>query len=203
MNQLQKYGYLFVAVVISVMDLSTQAYAGTTRLSLNPYGVAVGNGASVIQSGFDAPIRLPKSGNPTFAIGFTIPLDYVANTPLKVQILWETPSTACSFFLGTSFLFRARAGQPQDSGSASAGLLPVNASTTFTVIGDGIRMDAPATAQQTARVRFDIMPTPSEFPTLQAGDAVNFGLSRHSADANDTCSEELGIAGISIGYTTP
>jgi hypothetical protein len=59
-------------------------------------------------------------------------------------------------------------------------------------------------AHETARVTFSITPTPDEFPTLRPGDAVNFGIFREDRVAeNDTCTEELGIAGISIVYTTP
>jgi hypothetical protein len=161
-------------------------------------------GASLIGSGYDGPIRLPANNAfPSFALGFTIPHDYVANADLIVEIVWETPATGCNFHLRPSFLFRARAGHPRDFGGASSGLNAVDATTTFT-IGPGnaqqITMAAPATAHDGAKVRFRLFPVPGEFPTLQPGDAVDFGIARYDADPRDTCTQVLGVAGISIVY---
>jgi len=156
---------------------------------------------SLLPSSFDAPIRLPANlSRPSYAQGFTIPNDYARNTALRVIILWESPATQCDFVLLPNILFRARAGQPRDFGGGAEGLVPVNASTSFTVTGNTITMAAPTTAHQTARVQFNITPTPGEFQTLQSGDAVNFGIFRDDLDTNDTCDEDLGIAGISIVY---
>jgi hypothetical protein len=205
MARMQKYGYLLAGMFLFVMGFGTPAYAGSNRLSLSPSGALLGNGASLISSGFDAPLRLPAKGStPNFTLGFTIPKDYAPNTPLKITILWETPDTGCTFFLRPNLLFRARAGHPRDFGAASGGLGAVNASTSFSLSGSGIVMEAPLAAHETAQVKFKTIPTPGEFPTLQAGDAVNFGIFREDRDtANDTCDQELGIAGISIVYTTP
>jgi hypothetical protein len=205
MARIQKYGYLLAVMLVLVMGFGSPVYAGSNRLSLSPYGVLAGNGASLISSGFDAPLRLPaKASTPSFTLGFTIPKDYVPDTPLKIIILWETLDTQCTFYLRPNLLFRARAGHPRDFGAASGGLEAVNASTSFSLTGSGIVMEAPLAAHETARVRFKIVPTPGEFPTLQAGDAVNFGIFREDRDTtNDTCDQELGIAGISIVYTTP
>jgi hypothetical protein len=206
MIHLQKYGALFAGVCVCILGLGTLAYAGTNRLSLNPYGAFLEDGATLILSGFDAPLRLPaNNGTPSFALGFTIPQDYAPDTRLQVVILWETPATQCTFSLRAGALFRARVGVPRDFGFASGGLDPVSASTSFTLIfPQTIVMDAPPTAHQTARVTFSITPTPGEFPTLRRGDAVNFSIFREDGVAeNDTCTQELGIAGISIVYTTP
>jgi hypothetical protein len=209
MSDLQKYGAVLAGMCVGILALGTLASAGTNRLSLDPYSASLAGGATVIQSGFDAPLRLPaNSGTPRFALGFTIPQDYAPDTPLRIVILWETPATQCTFFLRANLLFRARAGQPRDFGNATGGLEPLSASTAFTLIAaSGIVMAAPATAHETARVTFTITPTPGEFPTLRRGDAVNFGIFREDRDAaNDTCTGELGelgIAGLSIVYTTP
>lgn len=204
MNRTRKRNRVAVKVVILTIGVAAVAYAGTGRLSMNPYAVAVDGGAFLLLSGFDAPLRLPNSGVPQFATGFTIPDDYVPDTPLKVRILWETPSTDCMVHLFPNLLFRARAGQPRDGGNAVGGLAAVNASTAFSLSGaGGIFMDAPATAHTTGRVNFNIVPTPGEFPSLMPGDAINVGFFRSSGSANDTCTGELGIAGISILYTTP
>jgi hypothetical protein len=173
----------------------------TQRLSLNPYNTVLSNGAYLVSSGFDAPIRLPSNGStPSFALGFTIPNDYIFNTAIVIEILWETPDSSCNFVLASNFLFRARDGHPGDGGGASGGLRPRFASTGFNINSSLITMAAPTTPHQTARVEFAIEPTPGEFDTLQAGDAINFGIFRLDMSASDTCSGELGIAGISILY---
>src|SRR4030095_15324403 len=96
MKQTSKHVLWAVALSILTVGIGAgHAQADTNRLSLNPYAIAVDGGAFVVLSGFDAPLRLPDSGTPRFATGFTIPSDYVADTPLRVRILWETPSTGC------------------------------------------------------------------------------------------------------------
>jgi hypothetical protein len=202
MKRTQGCGSLILGLAIVATAMATSAHAQTNRLSLNPYAVVVAGGATLVLSGFDAPLRLPNAGNPNFGTGFTIPNDYLPNGTLKVQILWETPSTGCDFHLLPNLLFRARTGQPRDFGNAVGGLSAVNASTPFTLSGGGgIIMAAPATAHETARVRFNIVPD-NDFPTLQPGDAINFGFYRQSASVNDTCTGDLGIAGFSIVYPT-
>jgi hypothetical protein len=203
--------YTFVWVVVLMTILGTNASGQElVRLSLDPYAARLENGASLISSGFDAPIRLPANqSTPSFALGFTIPNDYKPNTVIRVVILWESPATQCNFVLRPNFLFRARDAHPRGSGDASGGLTPVRASTPFIVTERTITMAAPDTAHQTASVRFRITTTPVEFPTLRQGDAVNFGIFRDtvglpgSDDIDfpvDTCNDELGIAGISIVY---
>lgn len=191
------------AVLVVMLGLGTNAHAqGLARLSLTPQAALLSDEASLVGSGFDAPLRLPANlGTPGFALGFTVPNDYEPNTALRVIILWESPATRCNFVMRSGFLFRARAGQPRDFGGASAGLRPVNASSPFSLPFTGtITMAAPMAAHGTARVRFDITPTPGEFPTLQSGDAVNFGIFRDDSVAEDTCTDDLGIAGISVVY---
>lgn len=199
----RSHTFAWAMVLTTMLGLGTNAHAqGLARLSLTPQAADLDGEASLVRSGFDAPLRLPaNSGTPSFALGFTIPSDYEPNTTLRVIILWEGPATQCNFVLRSASLFRARAGQPRDFGGASAGLRPVNASTPFSLPFMGsITMAAPMTAHRTARVRFDITPTPGEFPTLQSGDAVNFGIFRDDSVAEDTCTDDLGIAGISIVY---
>jgi hypothetical protein len=179
---------------------------------LDPHAALLDQGAYFLVSGFDGPLRLPAIGSPpggpNFSLGFTIPDDYESNTPLKVVILWEGPSTGCDYALESNLLFRARDGESRDFGNVTAGFEPVSASTGFTLfhVGFAIAMQAPATAHQTASVVFEITPTPNEFPSLQGGDAINFGIFRpigehdSNGDPIDTCGDELGIAGVSILY---
>jgi hypothetical protein len=202
--------FVYVVVLMMMLGLGRDVYAVDLRLSLDPHAATLRLGARFLISGYDAPLRLPANGDtPEFSLGFTIPNDYEPNTPLKVIILWESPSTRCDYILQSGSLFRARDGQPRDFGDAAGGLEPVSASTTFTILpAHRIRMEAAATAHQTASVRFDITPTPGEFPTLQSGDAVVFAIGRRDDEPGDTCNDasadegtdELGIAGVSIVY---
>lgn len=171
-------------------------------LSLNPYGALLSGGATALQSGYDGPIRLPANGStPNLALGFVIPSDYIPNTALIIDVLFETPALDCNFELRPSFLFRARLGHPRDFGGASAGLEAAGASTPSTLTAGGIIMAAPGTAFDVGLVRFSIKPTPGEFQTLQPGDAVNFGIFREDRTNADSCRDTLGIAGISVNYT--
>jgi hypothetical protein len=202
--------FISATILLATLGAGGPAHAGATqgRLSLDPHAALLGGGASFLDSGFDAPLRLPGGSPSSFSFGFTIPDDYEPSTPLNIVILWEGPSTGCDYALESNILFRARDGQPRDFNNATAGLQPVSASTGFTLLHDGfaIAMHAPATAHQTASVLFEITPTPIEFPTLQGGDAVNFGMFRpigeHDSNGEpiDTCAGELGIAGVSIVY---
>lgn len=202
MLRANSYRFVRTAVLMTILGVGTNAYGQELgRLSLDPYEARLDDGASLILSGFDAPLRLPANQRtPNFAFGFTIPNDYTPNSAIRVVILWESPATHCDFFLRPNFLFRSRHGRPRDFGLAAGGIAPLRASTLFTVDGFGITMAAPDTAHQTASVRFAITPTPVEFPTLRQGDAINFGISRDDEDAADTCNDDLGIAGVSIVY---
>ena len=213
---------LIAILVVAAFPLSTGAarskpsgdrQSTAKRLSLNPYGALLSGGASFFLSGFDAPIRLPANGGtPALAIGFTLPHDFTGTDPLTagtndlvegsllVEILWETQATDCDFLLQTNFLYRARAGQPRDGGSASGDLDPVDATSPFRLnLAPGIVLTAPATPHETAKVRYLITSGSGDFPVLQAGDAVTFGIYREDLPA-DSCAEDLGIAGISIVY---
>jgi hypothetical protein len=189
-------------IVLSGATRAAEARPFQRRISLNPYGAYLDGGASLLPSGYDGPIRLPGNGGaPAFGFGFTVPEEYVPDTDLIVEILWETPETDCTFHLSPTFLFRAGPGEPRDFGGASSGLHAVDASTPFVLLFQEIVFEAPAKAHETAKVRFRISPTPGEFRPFVAGDAVNFAIFREDWDADDTCGKgDLGIAGASILY---
>lgn len=198
----RKHTSVWMIILTTVLGVGANAYAQErVRLSLDPYAALLEDGASLI-SGFNPPIRLPANvSTPNFSLGFTIPNDYKPNTPLALVILWASPATQCNFALRSNFLFLARAGSPRDGRrSVADGLDPVNASTSFSLISpQTIVMAASATSRQTERVRFDI--TAAGFaPTLQSGDAVDFGIFREDRSAADTCAQDLGIAGVSVVY---
>ncbi|MBI1730391.1 hypothetical protein HY229_00660 [Candidatus Acetothermia bacterium] len=187
----------------SLMGQNQTAPENTSRLSINPYSVHLDGGASILMSGFEAPVRLPaNAGVPNISFGFTVPNDYVPNTPMTLELLWETPNTHCDFVFGSNFMYRAGEGQAQDLGSASGGFRPLDASTEFKVTDFTITVAAPADAHKTAMLRFQITPTAGEFDSLLSGDAVNVSLGRLDKQETDTCGGDVGMAGISVVYST-
>lgn len=185
------------------MGQDQTAPENTNRLSIDPYSVHLDGGASILMSGFEAPVRLPaNAGVPNISFGFTVPNDYVPNTPMTIELLWEAPNTHCSFVFGTNFIYRAGEGQSQDLGSASGGFRPLDASTEFKVTDFTITAAAPADVHKTAMLRFQITPTAGEFDSLLSGDAVDVSLGRLDKQETDTCGGDVGIAGISIVYST-
>jgi hypothetical protein len=175
----------------------------TERLSINPYGALLDAGAEFRMTGFEAPIRLPGEGGvPNFSFGFSLPNNYLPNSKIQVQVLWETGDTGCSFVFGSNFMYRAGEGQPQDSGSPSGGFRPLDASTPHEIDGFAMTVEAPEDAHETAMLRFEVRTTAGEFDSLLSGDAVNISLGRLDRDDGDTCDGDVGIGGISIIYLT-
>lgn len=173
------------------------------RLSINPYGVLLSAGAEFRMTGFEAPIRLPGDGGaPNFSFGFSLPNNYLPNSRLQIEILWETGDTECNFVFGSNFLYRAGEGQPQDSGSPAGGLLPLGASTQFEVDDFVITVAAPEEAHETALLSFEVRTTPGEFDSMLSGDAMNLSVGRLDRDAGDTCEGDVGVGGISVVYLT-
>ena len=175
--------------------------AKVLRLSLNPLGAILDDGAIVQLSGGNAPLLLTgNSGVPNFGLSFTIPNDYKSDTPLILEIVWEAYETDCNFLLAPNLLYRSRPGEAADGGGASSGLIALEATTDFTLSGGRIQMAAPATEQESAKVRFEIGGDDEEFPSLDQGDGITFGIFRDDRGSEDSCTGELGISGISIVY---
>jgi hypothetical protein len=175
--------------------------AGERRLSLNPYGFA--GTVEIIGSGFE-PAASFRGGtiSSSFHGGFVVPNDYFKNSPLTVAMLVSAAETGCEFRLLANSLFRARPKHRRDFGNAAGGLAPKGATTPATVSSNAIQFAAPATPGRTERVEFEVTPTPGEFPSLKAGDAINVSIFRAPGQGGDTCVGPLGLAGVSIVYTT-
>jgi hypothetical protein len=155
-------------------------------LSLNPYGANLEGGAS-IGSGFTGAIVLPNTGVPSFALGFTVPEDFVGQN-LTIRLIWNTASSGCTFSLNPSFISRARPNHPDITGAASGGLS-----------GETI-LKASSNAGEGALAEYTVSPSQG-FADIQPGDAMLFGLFRRTDSINDTCTGSLTVKGISVRYT--
>lgn len=175
----------------------------TDRLSLNPYGSSLRNGAHFVQSAFDAPISLPDEARSSFFHGFTIPENYTGG-PLTLELLVEGFDTGCTFVLSAGALFRMGVGEPRDFGDAVDGLEALDASSPHAISSDhrALGFAAADTPQGTVRVRF-VMTDEGFSRPLQPGDALNFGITRlalSALDHWDDCGTDLGIGGMSVVY---
>ena len=187
---------------MAIMGSAVQS-ENTSRISINPYGVLLDGGAELAMGGFDAPVRLPGNGGvPNISFGFSMPNDYLPNSSLTLEVLWETSDTACNVLFGSNFMYRAGEGQAQDGGSPAGGFRPVGASTDNEVDDFVIIVATPENAHETGMVRFEIRATPGEFDSLLAGDAVNLSFGRLDRESDDSCEGDVGIAGLSVVYQT-
>ena len=203
------FGLVFLigifVIMAGILDLHvTGAQVAVKTISLNPYSALLSEGAHFSTSGFDGPIRLPgNSSTPGLSMGFIVPDDHSPDSSLTVNILWETRLTECFVVFASNYLFRAREGHPQDGGNSAGGLDPLDGSTQnliHAITGSSIQVETAANSNDVASVRFTISPSPGEFETLRAGDAVNFSIFRADNDPEDTCAGGIGIAGMSIQY---
>ena len=159
-------------------------------ISLDPYAAFL-NGATV-NDGFgpNAGIDMVDAASNSFALGFTIPPDYVSGSPLTVRVVWHTPSTNCGIVLSPNFNSVARPGRTHIVGGS--------VTTGFTSVG-GDLLVAPATANQSGEKRFTITSPVPAIPLL-AGDSIIFGLYRSGTNASDTCTGLLQVQAVSILY---
>lgn len=163
------------------------------RLSLNPYGSQLDNGASFVFTAYRAPIVLPE-GRPAFYHGFTVPDDYKGG-PLVLELLVESEATACDFHLRHDILYQMGV----HSGNVTGDLRALGASSfpfSFPSV-NSIRFDAPDTPDDTIKLRYEIIDGPFE-----PGDGIHFGLFRVAGgnDVLDTCELPLHVGGMSIVY---
>ena len=187
---------------MAILGSSVQS-ENTSRISINPYGVLLDGGAELTMGGFDAPVRLPSNGGvPNISFGYTTPNDYLPNSSMILEVLWETGDTECNALFGSNFMYRAGEGQAQDAGSPAGGFRPVGASTDNEIDDFVMIVASPEVAHETGMVRFEIRATPGEFDSLLAGDAVNLSFGRLDRESDDSCESDIGIAGLSIVYQT-
>lgn len=178
---------------VALAAWSSGVPAATARLSLNPYEAGVQDGG--LQASGDAgPIVLPDT-SPYLLFSLVVPANY-GGKPLRLVLLWESPDAVdCNFVLRPNAVFRGRNGRETDYGSASDGILPLEASTPFTTDGGFLTMQAPDPAGSVESATFQLVN--AEFPgAFRPGDAVDFSLYRYG----DTCSVPLIIDGASVEY---
>ena len=160
-------------------------------ISLDPYGAYI-EGAATFSTGFgpNSGLRLPDGASSSFSMGFTIPPDYAAGTPLTLRMVWHTPSTGCTISFRPNSIAVARPGRTHIAGSG--------ASEGLTVVG-GTDLSAPTTANSSQETRIQIVsPVPSV--PLQPGDVIMFSMFRAGTGASDTCTGNLVIQGMALQY---
>jgi hypothetical protein len=160
-------------------------------VDLQLYGGFLQGGAAY-DTGFgpNAGMDLPNAGTPNFAYEFTIPRWYRSGTNLTLRVVWHTSGTSCGINLSPNFTSFARPGRTH--------IIGPTASTGLTAVG-GNTLNAPATANQSSAKNYTIS-TPVAGTPLKARDTVIIGLFRSSAAAEDTCTSDLVIQGLSITY---
>ncbi|MGQ9928536.1 MAG: hypothetical protein ACUVS4_16925 [Chloroflexaceae bacterium] len=123
-------------------------------------------------------------------MGFTVPPDYAAGTPLTVRIVWHTPATGCTISFRPNSIAVARPGRTHITGTG--------ASDGLTVVGS-TDLSASATANSSQETRVQIVSPVSSVP-LQPGDVIMFSMFRNGTAASDTCTGNLVIQGMALQY---
>lgn len=159
--------------------------------SLNPYGAILG-GIATLSSGYGqfAGIHLPDGANGSLGLGFVVPPNYTAGTPLTVRVLWHTDSTGCQFSLRANSISVARNGrQHLYGGGSSDGLMVVGGETVA----------APASSNQTTTTLLEIT-SPESGSALEPGDSVIFNIFRSGGFGPDTCTGDMVIQAFQVEY---
>jgi hypothetical protein len=189
-------------VAARVTYAATTARPARAIFGLDPHASFDSNGGGLVSTTVNqAPLRWPAAtpGFPTASWSFVLPEDYKTNTPVDVDILWESETTGCSVVLEERFLYRASVDSPRDHSQGPSqlswsGLSLESASTAR----DGGRVEAPVLGT-VGRVRFRIADSPGTFGPLAPGTAITFGIARRNDQGADTCGD-AGIAGVAVRY---
>jgi|GEM_PF-5330489 len=137
-------------------------------------------------------MALPNSSLPRFAVGFTLPPDYVAGDDLVLRIVWgnsQFNATSCGFVLWANGIsaFRANAA-------------PVYGGGQFPNGSDMITLEAPSSGGQIRETTLSIAGQTGGTRWYQPGDMVSVLIARRSSDAADTCTGKLFVLGAAVTY---
>jgi hypothetical protein len=130
---------------------------------------------------------LPNTGFPRFAVGMTLPADFVPGTNVAIRIVWGNSrfnATSCGFRLESNSVIVHRPG-----GGSRGGL------ATFPGGDSGIDLQAPAVSEQLSETTMTIAGSSGGTPTLQPGDMLSLIINRRPDDPQDTCTGKLFILG--------
>jgi len=159
------------------------AAAGASKsISINPRALYLGSTASMTGNA-PAPfagVRLPDSGTPIFDFGFTIPTDYEAGDPIRIQFVWHVDQSNCGFSLVSYYNAQARAGHELHAFSQNLKLLSIGP------------VSNPANTAR--RLMFEFVPD-GDFG-FEPGDTIIVTYYR----GTDSCSEDVLIDGIRVLY---
>lgn len=185
-----------VAAVFAMIGHQAYGQTVTRVLSLNPYGADIAQGSGSpgpgarYGSGYSGtnggigPVVMPDpaaagGGTSRFQMGFVVPDDYVAGTPLVLLVTWRADVLSCTVGLRNNFLTLAQPGLENVSGA-------------LVLDGPAPAMGPVAKVSVRTRYRFNFS-VPFE-PT----DTISFGLFRSMV--NDTCAGDVHIQGLAIEY---
>jgi hypothetical protein len=135
---------------------------------------------------------LGNASFPRFAVGFTLPTDYVPGDDVVIRIVWGNSrfnAVSCGFVLWANGVSVFRADTPP---RYPGGLFP-NASDTIT-------LDAPSETEQILQTTLTIDGQPDATPLFQPGDVFSVLIARRPDDTADTCTGKLFVLGAEMSY---
>jgi hypothetical protein len=166
------------------MPPSAFALAGTRTVSIPTGSTILANGATQTGGGWVG-VDLPKNGNPSFQFSFVVPSDYVAGSPIVLDVVaLNNQSAACVGDLRNNAVYAYPIGI---TSPAPAGLAAVSG-TSFSLASN-----VPTT------ISFNV--TLSSTRNWAPGDAMQLGLFREGTAAGDTCTGDYFIVGLAMRYT--
>lgn len=170
---------------------------GPKKLGLPLHAVLATGASAVMPEG----IYLNSSALSNFNHSFVVPEDYALGTNLRLNVLWSTTSTGCTFVFFAPTVAFARVGHVSDTpvGNAAGITHETSANDVLTLPG----------VANTAQVATFLITPHDNFAEILPGDVVTLGLSRSPANANDTCTDppstaesNLVIRGLYVTYTS-
>jgi hypothetical protein len=135
---------------------------------------------------------LGNAAFPRFAVGFTLPTDYVPGDDVVLRILWGNSrfnATSCGFAFWANGVSVFRENAPP---SYPEGLFPNGQ--------DLITLEAPDETEQIGQTTLTIAGQPGDTPVFQPGDVFSVLIARRPDDVPDTCTGKLFVLGAEMSY---
>lgn len=180
---------LSTVVASSISQQPAQPSLQPRFISIDPYGVhpygLIGGTPPVIEQVKGIRLANVSVGQQAFAFGLTLPPDYAEGTDFNVRFVWKSDSVTCGFKV-FSAAWIGRVGAVEFS------------NPDITLPNAGVLLAPNTTINQEAVVQVSGVSNSGQ--KFKAGDPVTMLTTRESQNANDTCTGELQIFGISVIY---